>query len=280
MTHVLHRPERRREGQEKRKEMRQFCCIDTEFNAFDYRGQNDGVQEIVEIGCAVVEDGMIIDTFHRRCRLKTGHVLTKRCMEITGLEPGLLEDEMPYPQVLSELRIFIRQYGLLSQVYALGKEDRNQMLRTAQLYRMARRDVSYLKNIISADKLVGETVGTPSSNISFSLADLCEICGVRNEQEHSALADACALAHCMHHMETGDFSRERAAQIGEKKVYRSLYKQQRRIREASDEQGCDLETLQQLEKVILATGGEAWQKHALIDDLRLLCGYTEKYEEP
>ena len=54
------------------------CFLDTEFNATDYNNQNDGFQEITEIGAVIFQNGRPIDRFTQYCKIKKGHKLTKR----------------------------------------------------------------------------------------------------------------------------------------------------------------------------------------------------------
>ena len=49
------------------------CFLDTEFNATDYNNQNDGFQEITEIGAVIFQNGRPIDRFTQYCKIKKGH---------------------------------------------------------------------------------------------------------------------------------------------------------------------------------------------------------------
>ena len=52
------------------------CFLDTEFNATDYAEQNDGIQEITEIGAVIFRNGKPVERFLRCCLIKKGHILT------------------------------------------------------------------------------------------------------------------------------------------------------------------------------------------------------------
>ena len=46
------------------------CFLDTEFNATDYAEQNDGIQEITEIGAVIFRNGKPVERFLRCCLIK------------------------------------------------------------------------------------------------------------------------------------------------------------------------------------------------------------------
>lgn len=46
------------------------CFLDTEFNATDYNNQNDGFQEITEIGAVIFQNGRPVDRFTQYCKIK------------------------------------------------------------------------------------------------------------------------------------------------------------------------------------------------------------------
>ena len=84
------------------------CFLDTEFNATDYAEQNDGVQEITEIGAVIFRNGKPAERFLRCCLIKKGHILTDRCMKITGMTPGKMKRKgIPFIQAMKELGEFL-----------------------------------------------------------------------------------------------------------------------------------------------------------------------------
>ena len=107
------------------------CFLDTEFNATDYNNQNDGFQEITEIGAVIFQNGRPIDRFTQYCKIKKGHKLTKRCKKITGIKPDVLSKEgIPFNQAMKNLKEFLDKHEI-SKVYTFGPADAFEMRSTA-----------------------------------------------------------------------------------------------------------------------------------------------------
>lgn len=86
------------------------CYLDTEFNAFEYKGPNEGTQEVVEIGAVVMENGSITDTFHTYCRIRANHRITKRCSYITGITDETFLNAPKFPEACKVLVRFLEKY--------------------------------------------------------------------------------------------------------------------------------------------------------------------------
>ena len=109
------------------------CFLDTEFNATDYAEQNDGVQEITEIGAVIFRNGKPAERFLRCCLIKKGHILTDRCMKITGMTPGKMKRKgIPFIQAMKELGEFLDKNNI-EKVYTFGSADAFEMRTTAKL---------------------------------------------------------------------------------------------------------------------------------------------------
>ena len=110
-----------------------ICFLDTEFNSIDYPNQNDGIQEITEIGVVIFRNGKPAEKFSRYCQLKDGNKLTKRCKKITGITAETLKTQgIPFLQAMEELNQFLNKHNV-EKIYAFGPADALEMRSTAKL---------------------------------------------------------------------------------------------------------------------------------------------------
>lgn len=208
------------------------CFLDTEFNAFDYNGQNDGYQEITEIGAVVFQNGKAIARFSRYCLLKKGHYLTKRCKKITGITPKVINREgVPFNQAMNELNGFLVK-NKVKVVYAFGPSDSMEMRRTARLNKSNQNVVETIKSIKNVYPIFRNGL---SLHYAFSLFDICRICNVEHGEDraHSALYDAEDTGLALYNMRANNINKQVLDEINTHKYNIKLYRKARSVNNAT-----------------------------------------------
>lgn len=213
--------------QERKPKQQSICFLDTEFNAKNYNEQNDGYQEITEIGAVYMENGMVIDRFSRYCKIKKGHKLTKRCKNITGITPEILNEKgVSFNQAMKELRMFIKKYKI-SKIYTFGSADAEEMLATAKLNHSGPEVYELIKKLCNIYPQFQEKLDL---HYMFSLSDICKICNVNHDMAHSALADAEDTGYAYLNMKSGKISREILNEINIHKYNVGIYRDNRSLK--------------------------------------------------
>lgn len=252
-----------------------ICFIDTEFNALDYAVQNDGYQEITEIGAVVFCNGKVIDRFSRYCKLKEGHKLTRRCKKITGITAEILSQEgVPYLQAMKEFQNFLVK-NKVKKVYAFGASDAFEMRSSAKLN--------------NADNTVYETIKkiknvypTFESRLElhyvFSLFDICRICYVNHDSDraHNAVNDAEDTGLAYYNMKQNKINSELLNEINVHKYNVKIYRAQRSVKMANIKRPdvVTAEFISSLEKVFENAGEVLGQPitRAVHDDMMRIIG--------
>lgn len=210
-----------------------ICFLDTEFNAFDYNGQNDGYQEITEIGATVFNNGNVIASFSRYCRLSHGHKLSRRCKKITGITQEVLASNgVSFNTAVNELLRFLKQHNV-KRIYAFGDADSVELRRTAKLNNSGPEVVSVLKSI---KDVYPQFRSLLSLHYVFSLSDICRICYVNHDAEgraHNALYDAEDTGKAFYNMRKGHINRQLLDEINAHKYNIKLYRNMRNIKLAT-----------------------------------------------
>lgn len=205
------------------------CFIDTEFNALDYIGQNDGFQEITEIGAVVFQNGKPAAKFQKYCKILSEHTISKRSTKITGItQEDLDRDGVPFNKAMAEFLRFLRKYNIQT-VYAFGTSDRIELWNTAKLNgRMGPQVYNMIKDIRDVyPSFVGRL---RLGNESFSLSDICVSCNVdHTARAHSALSDAEDTGLAYYNMRHDNINREYLEKIKIHKKNVGLYNRSRRI---------------------------------------------------
>lgn len=252
------------------------CYLDTEFNSFDYKGQNGGLQEIVEIGAAILDDGSVVDTFQTYCQLSGNHVVTRRCTEITGITEGTLCGARKIPCAYWKLKHFLKKHGI-DRVLTYGSYDQIALKKTAKIYCMNIDKLGFIKSIESIDNSFRKEIGC--GHFSWSLHDLSRIFHVSNEHEHSALGDAKTLALCSWRLSQRDIDWQMVEKILKEKTWRSGYKTNRRLKEQMHNANpLDAKQISEVRKAIDASSAPDFVKDALLDDLLLICGLRPEHD--
>lgn len=211
--------------------MKNFCVLDTEFNAFDYEGQNDGYQEITEIGAVVMKNGKIVDRFTYLCQLYPGHQLTSRCQKITGITVDDLETGIPFRDAAYKLKRFIERNGV-TRIYTYGIDDALHMRTTTKLHKLPKEIFDMIKLFRNICPIVSSQLNLP---YAISLADMCRICRVDHDKPgraHMALYDAEDTAMAYRNMMKGCIDRRLLEDIRRHKNNVGIYEKNRSVRYA------------------------------------------------
>lgn len=211
-----------------RKKQPNICFLDTEFNAVDYPGQNDGYQEITEIGAVVFRNGEVIDKFSRYCRLKKEHKLTKKCKNITGITPEILSQKgIPYIQAMKELKEFLDK-NKVKKIYAFGAADAFELRSSAKLNNADNDIYDMIKQIHNIYPVFECTL---SLHYAFSLYDICRICCVDHAagRAHAAANDAEDTGLSYYNMKQGKVNQSLLNEINEHKYNVKIYRARRSV---------------------------------------------------
>ena len=207
--------------------------MDTEFNATDYNNQNDGFQEITEIGAVIFQNGRPIDRFTQYCKIKKGHKLTKRCKKIPGIKPDDLSKEgNTINQAMKNLKEFLDKHEI-SKVYTFGPADAFEMRSTAKLNGSDADVLDTIKRISNVYPMFAKTL---SLHYAFSLSDICRICYIDHEangRAHSALNDAEDTGFAFYNMKRGRINKEIMQEINTHKYHVKIYRENRSVNMAN-----------------------------------------------
>lgn len=206
-----------------------ICFIDTEFNALDYANQNDGYQEITEIGAVVFKDGKVIDKFSRYCQLKKDHKLTKRCKKITGITSEILTQQgIPYLQAMKEFKEFLVK-NKVKKIYAFGPADAFELRSSAKLNSADESVYSTIKKIKNVYPIFESAL---SLHYAFSLYDICRICYVDHtlDRAHSASNDAEDTGMAYFNMKQKKINRSLLNEINVHKFNVKIYRTHRSVK--------------------------------------------------
>ena len=272
-TERTEQPAKRRR---RRKPAAVTAYLDTEFNAFDYFGQNGGNQEILQIGAVIMKGGKQIDAFQTFCALRKGHLISRRTVKLTGITKADLKDAPEFPEALEMLNDFLDQYAPKA-IYAYGDEDRVQMLNTARLNGVRKESLRYVEKIENILKRLSTQLGLKKrSNLTLSVNDLCKICEVSAEHQHDALNDAVYLALCSELILRGAFSRENVQKLIDRKSWMSNYRISRRIKDRRETVILEDSDLAPIKAVISTLQEDGlypdYQLQAIYDDLLMITG--------
>ncbi len=272
-------PKKRR----RRRAQKTIAYIDTEFNAFDYYGQNGGSQEILQIGAVIMKGGKQIDGFQTYCSLKPGHVLSRRSEKLTGIKKSDLKGAPDFPHALDMLNAFFEKHEP-SAIYAYGGEDKLQMTNTARIYGLGKEKLYYVDRIDNNLKKLSTQLGLKKrSNLTLSVKDLCDICEINSEGQHDAFNDAVYLAVCSELINRGAVDPESVDRLLYKKSWMSNYRMSRRIRDRRDTVILEDKDLAPIKALIGSLKEEGqypdYQLQAIYDDLLMITGRSPETEE-
>ncbi len=256
--------------------------LDTEFNAFDYYGQNEGVQEIIEIGLVVMRGEEVVDGFRSYCALKYGHSLTRRSEQLTGIKPRDIENASSFADVIEQMNAFLNMYNP-RMVCAYGPEDRMQLIRTAQLNKLKGQELYYINKIQDIMRDLSERLGArKKTKLSLSVKDICAVCGIDAKGIHDAYNDALYLGRCAEKIMMGDVDPERLDAVLADKNWISGYRQARRFRDKRETVLLRDEQLEPIREAVTRLSEEQRypdnQLRALLDDLLVITGRDPEFD--
>ena len=209
------------------------CFLDTEFNATDYAEQNDGVQEITEIGAVIFRNGKPAERFLRCCLIKKGHILTDRCMKITGMTPGKMKRKgIPFIQAMKELGEFLDKNNI-EKVYTFGSADAFEMRTTAKLNNAGHDILQTIKKMKNIYPVFEQRL---ELKYAFSLIDICRICYVNHDAEgraHSAINDAEDTGLAFYNMKAKKINKKLLKEINKHKDNVKIYRANRSVKQVN-----------------------------------------------
>lgn len=260
-----------------------YCYIDTEFNGQDYKNQNKGYQDVVQIGAVMVRGGSVLDTFNTYIHLPKGIHASKRLEALTGINADTLRDAPSFERAMKDFLAFVDGYEP-AKIYSYGAEDRKRLEETMHHTKLDNlRIEECIRRVTDVMPFTDELLGRKESHGQLSMAELCEICGVEPEDAHDAFLDAKFLGECVENLKRGKFSRKKYAKIVADKKYRINYYNKRRIRVPLKDEGTALSAGEAIAITDLFTKAKRTGKYrdfeldALRDDILTLAGYTALY---
>lgn len=256
--------------------------LDTEFNAFDYYGQNEGIQEIIEIGLVVMRKEEVVDGFRSFCALKHGHVLTRRSEQLTGIKARDIETAPSFVDVVEHMNVFLDMYSP-RMVCAYGPEDRMQLLKTSELYNMRSPELYYINKIQDIMRDLSDRLGArKKTKLSLSVKDICAVCGIDAKGIHDAYNDALYLGRCAEMIMMGNVDPERLDSVLADKNWMSGYRQSRRFKDKRETILLRDEQLEPIRYAVSRLSEEQrypdHQLRALLDDLLVITGRDPEFD--
>lgn len=250
--------------------------LDTEFNAFDYYGQNEGIQEIIEIGLVVMRQEEVVDGFRSYCALKHGHTLTRRSEQLTGIKARDIENAPGFADVIEQMNAFLDMYNP-RQVCAYGPEDKMQLRRTAELNKMKGPELYYINRIQDIMRDLSDRLGArKKTKLSLSVKDICAVCDIDAKGIHDAYNDALYLGRCAEKIMMGNVDPERLDAVLADKNWMSGYRQSRRFKDKRETILLRDEQLEPIRYAVSRLSEEHrypdHQLRALLDDLLVITG--------
>lgn len=260
-----------------------YCYIDTEFNGQDFKNQNRGFQDVVQIGAVMVRGGSVVDSFSSYIRLPRGIHASKRLEALTGINSSTLREAPSFERVMKDFVAFVTVYGPV-KIYSYGAEDRKRLEETMHHCRISDIQIEEcIRRVTDVMPLIDDLLKRKEAHGQLSMAELCEICYVDQDEAHDAFADAKYLGQCVENLKKRKYSKKKYIQVVEDKKYRINYFNKRRVRmplkegEASltpDERAAVISLIDKAKK----TGKyRDFELDALRDDLLTLSGYQALY---
>lgn len=200
--------------------------LDTEFNATDNNDQNDGLQEITQIGAVAFRQGIPAKTFNRYCKIAPEHQITERSLGLTGISKELLDREgVPFIQAMQDLASFL-QKERAAKIYAFGAADATELRNTAK-WNNADSDVYQVINqILNLQPVFASRL---SLHFVYSLKDICKICMVDHETAHSAVQDAIDTGKAYYNMKAQRINKQVRTELEDRKTKIGKYRACRKV---------------------------------------------------
>ena len=246
--------------------------LDTEFNATDNNSQNDGLQEITQIGAVAFRQGIPAKTFNRYCKIAPEHQITERSLGLTGISKELLDREgVPFIQAMQDLASFL-QKERAAKIYAFGAADATELRNTAK-WNNADADVYQVINqILNLQPIFASRL---SLHFAYSLKDICKICMVDHETAHSAVQDAIDTGKAYYNMKAQRINKQVRAELEYRKTKIGKYRACRKVTAPQLSGSVSETTLAELEQAFFNAYTDPILA-ALYDDLMMAFGTPDK----
>ena len=205
--------------------------LDTEFNASSPETggvENDGIQEITQIGAVVFRQGKPHAKFNCYCKIADGHHVTAYGESLTGIsEQKLKKQGIPFIQAMQELEQFLDRQDA-GKIYAFGAADALELRRTAKWNNAGAETYRLINRIQNVQPVFASRLGL---GFVYSLADICRICNVGHSKAHSALQDAEDTGLAYYNMKAGRIKPDIRSELEAHKNKVRRYRAARKIRE-------------------------------------------------
>ena len=246
--------------------------LDTEFNATDNNDQNDGLQEITQIGAVAFRQGIPAKTFNRYCKIAPEHQITERSLGLTGISKELLDREgVPFIQAMQDLAGFL-QKERAAKIYAFGAADATELRNTAK-WNNADSDVYQVINqILNLQPVFASRL---SLHFVYSLKDICKICMVDHETAHSAVQDAIDTGKAYYNMKAQRINKQVRAELEYRKTKIGKYRACRKVIAPQLAGSVSETTLAELEQAFFNAYTDPILA-ALYDDLMMAFGMPDR----
>lgn len=189
----------------------------------------------------------------------------------------MLVNAPKFPQACGNLVRFLQKHDV-EKILVYGSSDRNMLEATGKSNKMSPDELCFSKSITSIENIFRKTMDC--GQFSWSLHDLRRIFHVENDQEHSALCDAQTLALCGWKLMQQEIDWPMAEAILKEKVWKSGYKQNRRVQgPVNNKRPLNLSQMNEIKSAIYASDVPDFVKDALFDDLLTICGSQPEHIE-
>lgn len=248
--------------------------LDTEFNASSPETdgmENDGIQEITQIGAVVFRQGKPHAKFNCYCKITEGHHVTAYSESLTGISGQKLKKQgIPFIQAMQELEQFLDRQDA-GKIYAFGAADALELRRTAKWNNAGAETYRLINRIQNVQPIFASRLGL---GFIYSLADICRICNVGHSSVHSAIQDAEDTGLAYYNMKAGRIKPDIRSELEAHKNKVRRYRAARKIREPKPIR-LEEETVDALEAAFQGAAGDPVLV-ALYDDMMAALGKPER----
>lgn len=242
--------------------------LDTEFNATDDSSQNDGLQEITQIGAVAFRQGVPAKTFNRYCKIAPEHQITERSFDLTGISKELLDREgVPFIQAMQDLADFL-QKERAAKIYAFGRADATELRNTAKWNNADAGVYQVINQIFNLQPVFASRL---SLHFVYSLKDICKICMVDHEAAHSAVQDAMDTGKAYYNMKAQRINKQVRKELESRKAKIGKYRACRKVTAPQLSGSVSETTLEELEQAFCNAYTDPILA-ALYDDLMMAFG--------
>ena len=233
--------------------------------------ENDGIQEITQIGAVVFRQGKPHAKFNCYCKITEGHHVTAYSESLTGISGQKLKKQgIPFIQAMQELEQFLDRQDA-GKIYAFGAADALELRRTAKWNNAGAETYRLINRIQNVQPIFASRLGL---GFIYSLSDICRICNVDHSSVHSAIQDAEDTGLAYYNMKAGRIKPDIRSELEAHKNKVRRYRAARKIREPKPIRLGE-ETVDALEAAFQGAAGDPVLV-ALYDDVMAALGKPER----